>query len=69
MLFLGTMFAPTLDRLGPGKGFTHVLGDIVTIATPRLGALVNRVNRSDRVAPWSFGARALFENLARRGLL
>jgi fumarylacetoacetate (FAA) hydrolase family protein len=69
MLFLGTMFAPTLDRLGPGQGFTHVLGDIVTIATPRLGALVNRVNRSDRIAPWTFGARALFENLARRGLL
>ena len=69
MLFLGTMFAPTKDRLGPGKGFTHVLGDIVTIATPRLGALVNRVNRSDRIAPWTFGARALFETLGRRGLL
>ena len=69
MLFLGTMFAPTKDRLGPGKGFTHVLGDIVTIATPRLGALVNRVNRSDRIAPWTFGARALADNLARRGLL
>ncbi|HTS20766.1 MAG TPA: fumarylacetoacetate hydrolase family protein [Casimicrobiaceae bacterium] len=69
MLFLGTMFAPTQDRLGPGQGFTHVLGDIVTVATPRLGALVNRVNRSDRVPPWTFGARALAENLARRGLL
>ncbi len=69
MLFLGTMFAPTQDRLGPGKGFTHVLGDIVTVAAPRLGALVNRVNRSDRIAPWTFGARALAENLARRGLL
>jgi fumarylacetoacetate (FAA) hydrolase family protein len=69
MLFLGTMFAPTKDRHGPGKGFTHVLGDIVTIATPHLGALVNRVNRSDRIAPWTFGTRALAENLARRGLL
>jgi len=69
MLFLGTMFAPTQDRLGPGQGFTHVLGDIVTIATPRLGSLVNRVARSDRIAPWTFGARALFESLARRGLL
>ncbi|HZI84030.1 MAG TPA: fumarylacetoacetate hydrolase family protein [Casimicrobiaceae bacterium] len=69
MLFLGTMFAPTKDRLGPGKGFTHVLGDIVTISTARLGALVNRVNRSDRIAPWTFGARALAENLARRGLI
>ena len=69
VLFLGTMFAPTLDRLGPGRGFTHVLGDIVTVATPRLGALVNRVNRSDRIPRWTFGARALAENLARRGLL
>jgi len=66
MLFLGTMFAPTKDRLGPGQGFTHVIGDIVTVATPRLGALVNRVNRSDRIAPWTFGTRALMESLARR---
>ena len=66
MLFLGTMFAPTQDRLGPGKGFTHVIGDLVTVSTPRLGALVNRVNRSDRIEPWTFGARALMESLARR---
>ena len=29
-----------------GQGFTHVVGDIVTVATPTLGALVNRVNHS-----------------------
>src|SRR6266566_2482371 len=69
MLFLGTMFAPTQDRLGPGQGFTHVVGDIVTVATPKLGALVNRVNRSDRIPPWEFGAGALMRNLAGRGLL
>jgi fumarylacetoacetate (FAA) hydrolase family protein len=69
VLFLGTMFAPTQDRLGPGRGFTHLVGDIVTVATPALGALVNRVNRSDRIAPWTFGAGALMKNLARRGLL
>jgi fumarylacetoacetate (FAA) hydrolase family protein len=69
MLFLGTMFAPTKDRLGPGKGFTHVVGDIVTVATPTLGALINRVNHSDKVAPWTFGAGALMRNLARRHLL
>jgi fumarylacetoacetate (FAA) hydrolase family protein len=69
MLFLGTMFAPTQDRLGPGQGFTHVVGDIVSVATPTLGALVNRVNRSDRIPPWTFGAGALMKNLARRGLL
>ncbi len=69
MLFLGTMFAPTKDRLGPGKGFTHVVGDIVTVATPTLGALVNRVNHTDRIPPWTFGAGALMRNLARRRLL
>ena len=69
MLYLGTMFAPTQDRFGPGQGFTHAIGDIVTVSTPRLGALVNRVNTSDKVAPWTFGASALMTNLARRGLL
>jgi fumarylacetoacetate (FAA) hydrolase family protein len=69
MLFLGTMFAPTKDRHGPGQGFTHTVGDIVTVSTPTLGALVNRVERSDRIAPWTMGASALARNLARRGLL
>ena len=41
MLFLGTMFAPTQDRHGPGQGFTHVVGDIVTVSTPQLGTLAN----------------------------
>jgi len=69
MLFLGTMFAPTQDRHAPGLGFTHEVGDIVTIATPSLGALVNRVNYADAIAPWTFGAGALMRNLAARGLL
>ena len=69
VLFLGTMFAPTKDRLKAGEGFTHVVGDIVTVATPKLGALVNRVNRSDRIPPWDFGAGALMRNLAQRGIL
>jgi fumarylacetoacetate (FAA) hydrolase family protein len=69
MLFLGTMFAPTIDRFAPGKGFTHIIGDSVTVATPLLGALVNRVDHSDRIAPWTFGAAALMTNLAGRGLL
>ena len=69
VLFLGTMFAPTKDRFGPGQGFTHAVGDIVTIATPKLGALVNRVDHSDKIPPWTFGAHALMRNLARRGLL
>ena len=69
LLFLGTMFAPTVDRAAPGKGFTHSLGDIVTVTTPGLGALVNRVDHSDRIPPWTFGVRALMGNLARRGLI
>jgi fumarylacetoacetate (FAA) hydrolase family protein len=69
VLFLGTMFAPTQDRHGPGKGFTHAVGDVVAISTPRLGTLVNRVNTSDRAAPWRYGAVALMRDLARRGLL
>jgi fumarylacetoacetate (FAA) hydrolase family protein len=69
VLFLGTMFAPTKDRHAPGQGFTHEVGDVVTVTTPKLGALVNRVQHSDRIAPWTFGAAALMKNLARRGLI
>jgi len=66
VLFLGTMFAPTQDRHGPGQGFTHVVGDVVTVSTATLGTLANRVNTSDRVAPWNYGVRALMRDLARR---
>jgi fumarylacetoacetate (FAA) hydrolase family protein len=69
LLFCGTMFAPIKDRDGKGQGFTHKIGDIVTIATPQLGALVNRVKHCGDVAPWTFGVSALMTNLARRGLL
>jgi fumarylacetoacetate (FAA) hydrolase family protein len=66
VLFLGTMFAPTKDRHAKGQGFTHVIGDIVTVSTPTLGALVNRVNHSDKIAPWTFGVAALMRSLAGR---
>jgi fumarylacetoacetate (FAA) hydrolase family protein len=69
LLFCGTMFAPVQDRDVPGNGFTHKLGDLVTIGSGRLGSLVNRVNRSDRMSPWTFGISALMRSLARRGLL
>jgi fumarylacetoacetate (FAA) hydrolase family protein len=69
MLFLGTMFAPTEDRSDSGKGFTHRVGDVVTVKTPRLGTLVNRVNHADKVAPWTFGSVALIKNLAARRLV
>jgi len=66
MLFLGTMFAPTQDRHGPGQGFTHVVGDAVAVSTPLLGTLFNTVTTSDRAAPWNYGVRALMQDLARR---
>ena len=69
VLFCGTMFAPIDDRGAPGKGFTHKTGDIVTIATPKLGRLVNRIKPTDQCAPWDFGAGALMRNLAKRGVL
>jgi fumarylacetoacetate (FAA) hydrolase family protein len=68
-LFLGTLFAPVQDRDHPGRGFTHKEGDVVRIATPKLGALVNRVTTSKAAAPWEFGIRDLMRNLAARGLL
>ncbi|MFF7291309.1 fumarylacetoacetate hydrolase family protein [Microbacterium sp. NPDC008134] len=69
VLYLGTMFAPTDDRDEPGHGFTHHLGDVVRISSPRLGALVNRVQHSEDLAPWSVGIGALITTLAQRGLL
>jgi len=63
------MFAPTQDRFGPGQGFTHQVADVVTITTPKLGALVNKVNFTDKVAPWTFGVTALMKNLAKRQLI
>lgn len=69
MLFLGTMFSPIKDRNEPGGGFTHHLGDRVTISTPSLGALVNEVQLSNEIPRWSFGIRQLYHNLSRRGLL
>jgi fumarylacetoacetate (FAA) hydrolase family protein len=69
VLYLGTMFAPVNDRDAPGQGFTHHQGDVVTIASEKLGALVNVVTACDRAPPWRFGTAALMRNLAKRGLL
>src|SRR6202790_625496 len=68
-LFLGTMFAPVKDRDIPGQGFTHKRGDIVTISSPKLGTLTNRMLPSDECAPWEFGISTMMRNLARRGYL
>jgi len=69
LFFLGTMFAPVKDRRGKGLGFTHEIGDIVEISSPKLGRLVNRVDHSDTCPEWTFGISALMKNLATRGLL
>lgn len=69
MLFLGTLFAPIQDRDAPGQGFTHKLGDVVSIAEPKLGELRNTVRLSTECPEWTFGTGALMQNLAARGLL
>jgi fumarylacetoacetate (FAA) hydrolase family protein len=68
-LFLGTMFAPIVDRDTPGQGFTHRSGDIVRVSTEKLGVLENKVTTCDQAPPWSHGIADLMRNLARRGLL
>jgi fumarylacetoacetate (FAA) hydrolase family protein len=69
VLFLGTMFAPVKDRDAPGMGFTHHMGDVVTIAADKLGALTNVVTTSDQAPEWTFGVGDLMRNLAKRELL
>ena len=69
VLMLGTMFAPIQDRDRPGEGFTHKDGDLVTIASARLGRLRNRVRPCPDCAPWRFGTLDLMRSLAARGLL
>ncbi|WP_185999823.1 MULTISPECIES: fumarylacetoacetate hydrolase family protein [Novosphingobium] len=69
VLFLGTLFAPVQDRDEEGRGFTHKVGDVVTIESDRLGQLTNRVVTSRDAAPWSTGIGAFYANLLSRGLL
>ena len=68
-LFTGTLFAPTQDRDGKGKGFTHKKGDIVSISSDKLGKLQNTVTYTNEAPPWDFGISALMRNLSQRGLL
>jgi len=69
VLYCGTMFAPVQDRGAPGQGFTHHLGDVVTIAAPELGALTNTVRLATEAPEWTFGTAALMRNLGGRGLI
>ena len=69
VLFLGTLFAPIDDRDQPGAGFTHKVGDVVSIRAAGLGELVNTVRLSTECPEWTFGVSHLMRNLAARGLL
>jgi len=68
-LFTGTLFAPTQDRDGVGVGFTHKIGDVVSISSKELGVLQNHVAYSNQASPWEFGISALMKNLCQRRLL
>ena len=68
VLFCGTLFAPTQDRDEAGAGFTHKVGDRVTISSQRIGMLSNEVTTSKAAQPWEMGIGAFIRNLATRGL-
>ena len=68
-LFLGTMFAPIVDREVAGQGFTHKIGDVVRVSSEKLGVLENKVTTCCKAPVWTFGINDLMKNLARRGLL
>jgi fumarylacetoacetate (FAA) hydrolase family protein len=69
VLFLGTLFTPIEDRDVPGQGFTHKIGDIVSVSAQGLGCLANRMVLSNEAPPWTFGASHLMRNLAARKLI
>ena len=62
-LFLGTMFAPIVDRGTPGQGFTHKIGDIVRVSSEKLGVLENKVTTCCKAPVWEFG----IADLMRKG--
>jgi len=66
VLYTGTMFSPTKDRGAPGQGFTHHVGDLVSISSPKLGMLLNRVNHTSKVDPWDYGVSDLMRTLNAR---
>ncbi len=69
VMFCGTLFAPTQDRDEPGKGFTHKIGDVVTISSPQLGVLENEVVTSKDAKPWALGLTEFMRNLNARNLI
>ena len=69
VLYCGTMFAPVKDRGGAGKGFTHKPGDIVSISTPSLGILTNRVRLATDCPEWDYGVSHLMRDLSKAELI
>lgn len=69
VLFCGTLFAPTQDRDTPGVGFTHKMGDVVTISSARIGTLQNTVTTSRDAPAWTMGIAGFIRNLNARGLI
>jgi len=66
-LYTGTLFAPIQDRDVQDRGFTHKTGDLVTISSRNLGALVNVTGVAEELPPWTFGIRDLFAYLRQTG--
>jgi fumarylacetoacetate (FAA) hydrolase family protein len=69
VLFCGTLFAPVQDRDTPGAGFTHKVGDVVSISSRRIGLLRNTVTTSRDAPAWTVGIGEFIRNLAARGLV
>ena len=68
-LYLGTMFVPAKDRGEAGKGFTHKIGDVVTISSEKFGSLTNTVRLSPDCPRWTYGASHLMRDLAKADLI
>ncbi|MCP9223537.1 fumarylacetoacetate hydrolase family protein [Erythrobacter sp. LQ02-29] len=68
VLFCGTLFAPVQDRDTPGAGFTHKVGDVVTIRSDRIGTLTNTVTIARDAPAWTMGIGEFMRSLAARGL-
>ena len=69
MLFCGTAFTPVDDRDEPGAGFTHRIGDVVSISTQSIGLLTNTIAYCNDCERWNFSASHLMRNLAGRRMI
>ena len=69
VMMCGTLFAPTQDRDIPGRGFTHKVGDKVSISSRCIGTLCNEVTFSRDAPLWEFGITQFIRNLHARGLI